>query len=116
MGPMARRQDFLDALRDAYQVIILSDTFYEFAKPLMQQLGHPTLCHSLEADGAGMLVNYHLHAQPEAGGGEALQGTQFQGGGRRRQLQRHRHAGRGPRRHPLPSAGKRHPQNFPSSR
>ena len=61
MGPMAGAKDFLDALRDAYQVIILSDTFYEFAKPLMQQLGHPTLfCHSLEADGAGMLVNYHL--------------------------------------------------------
>ena len=61
MGPMAGAKDFLDALRDAYQVIILSDTFYEFAKPLMQQLGLPTLfCHSLEADQEGMLVNYHL--------------------------------------------------------
>ena len=38
-------------MRDAYQVVILSDTFYEFAKPLMKQLGMPTLfCHSLEAD------------------------------------------------------------------
>ena len=61
MGPMAGARDFLDALRDAYQVIILSDTFYEFARPLMQQLGQPTLfCHSLEADAAGMLVAYRL--------------------------------------------------------
>ena len=61
MGPMAGARAFLDDLRNTYQVIILSDTFYEFAKPLMQQLGLPTLfCHSLEADAAGMLVNYHL--------------------------------------------------------
>jgi len=61
MGPMAGARDFLDALRGAYQVIILSDTFYEFARPLMQQLGLPTLfCHSLEADARGMLVNYRL--------------------------------------------------------
>jgi phosphoserine/homoserine phosphotransferase len=61
MGPMAGARDFLDALRDTYQVIILSDTFYEFAKPLMVQLGLPTLfCHSLEADAKGVLVNYHL--------------------------------------------------------
>lgn len=61
MGPMAGARDFLDALRDTYQVIILSDTFYEFAKPLMVQLGLPTLfCHSLEANADGVLVNYHL--------------------------------------------------------
>ena len=61
MGPMAGARDFLDELRDAYQVIILSDTFYEFAKPLMHQLGLPTLfCHSLVADAAGMLVGYRL--------------------------------------------------------
>lgn len=61
MGPMAGAKDFLDSLRDAYQVVILSDTFYEFAKPLMEQLGMPTLfCHKLEADAKGMLVNYHL--------------------------------------------------------
>lgn len=61
MGPMPGARDFLDALRDAYQVVILSDTFYEFAKPLMVQLGMPTLfCHKLEADAHGMLVNYHL--------------------------------------------------------
>lgn len=61
MGPMPGAREFLDALREAYQVVILSDTFYEFAHPLMRQLGWPTLfCHSLEADATGMLVNYHL--------------------------------------------------------
>jgi len=61
MGPMAGAREFLDALRATYQVIILSDTFYEFARPLMQQLGQPTLfCHSLEADADGMLVAYRL--------------------------------------------------------
>ena len=61
MGPMEGARAFLDQLREDYQVVILSDTFYEFAHPLMRQLGWPTLfCHSLEADAAGMLVNYHL--------------------------------------------------------
>ena len=61
MGPMAGAREFVDGLREDYQVIILSDTFYEFAHPLMRQLGWPTLfCHSLEADASGMLVNYHL--------------------------------------------------------
>ena len=54
-------QQSLDALRQDFQVIILSDTFYEFAMPLMKQLGMPTLfCHKLEADANGYLVNYHL--------------------------------------------------------
>ena len=61
MGPMPGAKDFLDALRRDYQVIILSDTFYEFAMPLMAQLAMPTLfCHKLEADADGFLVNYHL--------------------------------------------------------
>jgi phosphoserine/homoserine phosphotransferase len=61
MGPMAGAKDFLDELRQVFQVIILSDTFYEFAMPLMRQLGMPTLfCHKLEANAAGFLVNYHL--------------------------------------------------------
>lgn len=61
MGPMPGAREFLDSLRERYQLIILSDTFYEFAHPLMRQLGWPTLfCHSLEADSAGMLVNYRL--------------------------------------------------------
>jgi phosphoserine/homoserine phosphotransferase len=61
MGPMPGAKDFLDALRDKFQVVILSDTFYDFAKPMMDQLGRPTLfCHRLEADANGFLVNYHL--------------------------------------------------------
>jgi len=61
MGPMPGAKDFLDQLRQDFQVIILSDTFYEFAMPLMNQLNMPALfCHKLEADAEGMLVNYHL--------------------------------------------------------
>lgn len=61
MSPMPGAREFLDALREQYQVVILSDTFQEFAKPLMKQLGWPTLlCHRLEADERGILVNYHL--------------------------------------------------------
>ncbi|MDO9450318.1 MAG: bifunctional phosphoserine phosphatase/homoserine phosphotransferase ThrH, partial [Rugosibacter sp.] len=61
MGPMTGAKEFLDELRRDFQVIILSDTFYEFAMPLMAQLGMPTLfCHKLEADATGFLVNYHL--------------------------------------------------------
>ena len=61
MGPMPGAKDFLDDLRQRFQVIILSDTFYEFAMPLMQQLGMPTLfCHKLESDATGVVVDYHL--------------------------------------------------------
>ena len=61
MAPMPDARDFLDALRESYQVVILSDTFQEFARPLMKQLGWPTLlCHRLEADAQGVLVDYHL--------------------------------------------------------
>ena len=61
MGPMPGARAFLDRLREDYEVIILSDTFYEFAHPLMRQLAWPTLfCHSLETDADGVVVNYHL--------------------------------------------------------
>ena len=61
MGPMPGAAQFLDDLRRDYQVIILSDTFYEFAMPLMAQLGMPTLfCHKLETNATGYVVNYHL--------------------------------------------------------
>ena len=61
MGPVEGARAFLDALRADYQVIILSDTFYEFARPLMQALALPTLfCHSLVVDAAGMIVDYRL--------------------------------------------------------
>jgi phosphoserine/homoserine phosphotransferase len=61
MGPMPGAREFLDSLRETYQLVILSDTFYEFARPLMRQLGWPTLfCHSLETDARGFVVNYRL--------------------------------------------------------
>jgi len=61
MGPEAGARDFLDSLRRRYQVMILSDTFYEFAMPLMEQLGLPTLfCHRLETDASGFVSAYHL--------------------------------------------------------
>ena len=61
MAPMAGAKDFLDDLRNRYQVIILSDTFYEFADPLMRQLGRPTLfCHKLVIDADGFVADYRL--------------------------------------------------------
>jgi phosphoserine/homoserine phosphotransferase len=65
MQPLDGAREFLDDLRSRYQVLILSDTFYEFADPLMQQLGRPTLfCHRLIADADGRVVDYALR-QPE---------------------------------------------------
>lgn len=61
LKPLDGALDFVDWLRERFQVVILSDTFYDFASPFMKQLGYPTLlCHKLEADDRGMLVNYHL--------------------------------------------------------
>ena len=61
MGPLPGAHDFLNRLREKFQVIILSDTFYDFAAPLMKQLGHPTLlCHRLKIDAAGRVADYHL--------------------------------------------------------
>ena len=61
LEPMPGAREFLDKLREEYEVIILSDTFYEFAHPLMRQLAWPTLfCHSLETDANGVVVNYRL--------------------------------------------------------
>ena len=61
MGPLDGARAFLDGLREDYQLIILSDTFYEFALPLMRQLGWPTLfCHSLTADAEGRLTGCRL--------------------------------------------------------
>ena len=68
--PLEGAVEFVDWLRERFQVVILSDTFYEFAQPLMRQLGWPTLlCHKLEADEQGRLVNYRLRqANPKRHG------------------------------------------------
>ena len=61
MEPLPGARAFLDWLRARTQVIILSDTFYQFAQPLMAKLGYPTLfCHSLVVDDQGMIVDYRL--------------------------------------------------------
>ena len=61
MGPLDGAREFLDGLRQRYQVVILSDTFYEFAEPLMRQLDWPTLfCHRLKVDGGNRVVDYDL--------------------------------------------------------
>jgi len=61
LEPLPGAIEFVNWLRERFQVVILSDTFYEFASPLMKQLGYPTLlCHKLETDERGRVVNYHL--------------------------------------------------------
>ena len=61
MGPLEGASDFMAWLRERCQVIILSDTFYEFARPLMRQLGLPTLfCNQLEIDGSGRVLAHHM--------------------------------------------------------
>ena len=80
MAPMEGAKAFLDELRSRFQVIILSDTFYEFAEPMMRQLSRPTLfCHQLVVDGDGFVVDYMLR-QPnqKAHAVNALKGLNFQ--------------------------------------
>jgi phosphoserine / homoserine phosphotransferase len=61
LKPLEGAREFIDWLRERFQVVILSDTFYEFAAPLMQQLGYPTLlCHKLETDETGRITGYKL--------------------------------------------------------
>ena len=61
MSPLEGAKEFVDWLRERFQVVILSDTFYEFAQPLMRQLGFPTLlCHKLEVSEEGYITDYKL--------------------------------------------------------
>ena len=61
LTPLDGAYEFLQWLKSEYQIIILSDTFYQFAKPMMKQLDFPTLfCHNLEINSIGEIVNYHL--------------------------------------------------------
>ena len=61
LEPLEGALEFLNKLRENFQVVILSDTFYEFAEPFMQKLGRPTLfCHRLETNSDGKITNYHL--------------------------------------------------------
>ncbi|MDB6117628.1 MAG: thrH [Verrucomicrobiaceae bacterium] len=79
LSPLEGAKAFLDELRTLTQVIILSDTFEEFAQPLMRQLGWPTiLCHKLEVNDEGRIVNYKLR-QPnqKQHSVEALRGLNY---------------------------------------
>jgi len=61
LEPLQGAVEFVDWLRERFQVVILSDTFYEFASPLMKPLGYPTLlCHQLECAEDGTVLNYQL--------------------------------------------------------
>ena len=61
IDPLPGAKEFLDALRPVTQVVIVSDTFEEFAKPLMEKLGWPTiLCNSLEVAENGEITGYKM--------------------------------------------------------
>ena len=61
ISPLPGAKDFLDWLKSEFQVIILSDTFNQFAAPLMAQLDYPTLfCHDLIIDGSGRINDFKL--------------------------------------------------------
>lgn len=64
IDPMPGAREFLDELREMGQVLIISDTFAEFAKPLMKKLGWPTIfCNSLEVAEDGRIVNYKMRVE-----------------------------------------------------
>ncbi len=61
LDPLEGAEGFLAWLREHFQVVVLSDTFYQFAEPLMRKLGFPTLfCHDLEIDASGRITDYRL--------------------------------------------------------
>lgn len=64
IDPLPGAREFLDELRSVTQVIIISDTFEQFAKPLMQKLGWPTIfCNSLEIGPGGEITGYNLRVE-----------------------------------------------------
>ena len=64
ISPMEGAKEFLDELREMTQVIILSDTFAEFAKPVMKKLGWPTIfCNSLEVAENGEITGYRMRVE-----------------------------------------------------
>ena len=79
LGPLDGALEFTTWLRERFQLVILSDTFYEFAAPLMRQLGWPTLlCHRLESDGDGRVTGYRLRQKdPKRQAVSALQALNY---------------------------------------
>ncbi len=80
LRPLEGAGDFVEWVRSRYQLVILSDTFYEFARPLMKQLGWPTLfCHRLEVDERQRITDYRLRMKDHKRAAvEALRGLNFQ--------------------------------------
>jgi len=79
LEPLPGAIEFLDWLRERFQVIILSDTFYEFSQPLMRQLKWPALfCHRLVTDGNGNVVDYKLRQKdPKRASVKALRSLNY---------------------------------------
>tara|TARA_R110002073_G_scaffold239823_2_gene401516 strand:- start:2174 stop:2791 length:618 start_codon:yes stop_codon:yes gene_type:complete len=79
LEPLPGAIEFIDWLRERFQVIILSDTFYEFSQPLMRQLHWPTLlCHRLVVDESGSVVDYKLRQEdPKRASVKALHSLNF---------------------------------------
>ena len=79
LKPLRGAKEFLLWLKSEFEVIILSDTFYEFSGPLMKQLDYPTLfCHQLVIDSKGTIVDFHLRQEDQKTKAvKALQGLNF---------------------------------------
>ena len=66
MLPLEGAEEFLSWLREKFQVVILSDTFYQFAYPLMKQLNFPALfCHNLDVDDSGRITDFKLRIKDQ---------------------------------------------------
>ena len=80
MEPLKGAADFFSWLKETTRIIIVSDTFVEFAGPLMKKLGWPTLfCHTLSIDSDGYIVGYNLRQQEsKRGAAEALKNLNYQ--------------------------------------
>lgn len=79
LDPLEGALEFLERLREKTQVVILSDTFTEFARPMMEKLGWPTIfCNHLVVDKQDMIIDYQLRQQDgKRKAVEALQGIGF---------------------------------------
>lgn len=80
INPLEGAKEFLDELRSITQVVILSDTFYQFGAPLMKKLGNPTLlCNTLEVSDSGEIVGYKMRcAHSKLSTVKALQSVGFE--------------------------------------
>jgi phosphoserine/homoserine phosphotransferase len=80
IDPLPGAKEFLDELRSITQVIIISDTFTQFAKPLMEKLGWPTLfCNTLEVAESGEITGFHMRVeQSKLSTVKALQSVGFE--------------------------------------